>query len=86
MGPLFGRSSHFKCYGVNIGTDDAFLGWPEMSRYKGRATIKTPAREFPYAVETAVPEGGLGRTIDRMYEFHALRGIKAQAGAWPSHR
>ena len=52
-----------------------------MSRYKGRATIKTLAREFPYAVETAVPEGGLGRTLDRMYEFHAVHGIKAQAGA-----
>src|SRR5262249_16031436 len=38
-------------------------------------------REFPYTVETAVPEGGLGRTLDRMYEFHAMRGINAQTGA-----
>jgi len=51
-----------------------------MSRYKGRTGLKSLAREFPYTVETAVPEGGLGRTLDRMYEFHALRGIQAQTG------
>jgi hypothetical protein len=51
-----------------------------MSRYKGRASLKSHAQEFPYTVETAVPEGGLGRTLDRMYEFHALRGINAQTG------
>ena len=51
-----------------------------MSRYKGRTSYKVLAREFPYTVETDVPEGGLGRTLDRMYEFHALRGIKAQTG------
>jgi len=54
---------------------------PNMSRYKGRTSLKVLAREFPYTVETAVPEGGLGRTLDRMYEFHSLHGIKAQAGA-----
>ena len=51
-----------------------------MSRYKGRTSLKSLAREFPYTVETAVPEGGLGRTLDRMYEFHMLHGIKAQTG------
>jgi len=49
-----------------------------MSRYKDRMSL---AREFPFTVETAVPESGLGRTLDRMYEFHALHGIKAQTGA-----
>jgi hypothetical protein len=49
-----------------------------MSRYKGRASLTSLAREFPYTVETAVPEGGLGRSFDRMYEFHAVRGITAQ--------
>jgi len=52
-----------------------------MGRYKGRTSLKTLAREFPYTVETGVPEGGLGRTLDRMYEFHARRGIKARTGA-----
>ena len=52
-----------------------------MSRYKGRTSLKSLAREFPYTVETAVPEGGLGRTLDRMYEFHMLHGIKPQTGA-----
>ena len=52
-----------------------------MSRYKGRTSLKSLSREFPYTVETAVPEGGLGRTLDRMYEFHALRGITAHTGA-----
>jgi hypothetical protein len=51
-----------------------------MSRYKGRASLTSLAREFPYTVETAVPEGGLGRSFDRMYEFHAVRGITAQTG------
>jgi hypothetical protein len=51
-----------------------------MSRYKGRTSLKSLAREFPYTVEMVVPEGGLGRALDRMYEFHAVRGIKAQTG------
>jgi len=52
-----------------------------MSRYKGRTSLKSLAREFPYTVETTVPEGGLGRTLERMYEFHMLHGIKARTGA-----
>jgi len=54
---------------------------PKMSRYKGRTSLKSLAREFPYTVETTVPEGGLGRTLERMYEFHMLHGIKARTGA-----
>lgn len=51
-----------------------------MSRYKGRASAKATARDFPFVVETVVPEGGLGRDLDRMYEFHMRRGIRAQHG------
>lgn len=51
-----------------------------MSRYKGRPSAKSIARDFPYVVETVVPEGGLGRKLDRMYEFHARHEIKAQHG------
>ena len=46
-----------------------------------RSQLKSLAREFPCTVETAMPEGELGHTLDRMYEFHVLRGIKAQSGA-----
>ena len=51
-----------------------------MSRSKGRTSAKTIARDFPFVVETVVPEGGLGRDLDRMYEFHSRRGIRAQHG------
>ena len=51
-----------------------------MSRSKGRTSAKAIARDFPFVVETVVPEGGLGRDLDRMYEFHSRRGIRAQHG------
>jgi hypothetical protein len=51
-----------------------------MTRDKGRASAKTIARHFPFVVETVVPEGGLGRDLDRMCEFHSRRRIRAQHG------
>jgi|KBSMisStandDraft_5_1062788.scaffolds.fasta_scaffold2474564_1 hypothetical protein len=51
-----------------------------MTRYKGRASTKSIARDFPYVVEIRVPEGGLGKRLDAMYEFHTRRGINAQSG------
>ena len=33
-----------------------------MSRYKGRATLKTIERDYPHVVEILVPEGSLGAT------------------------
>jgi hypothetical protein len=54
---------------------------PEMGGYrKDRRSPKFLARDFRYTVEMAVPDGGLGRTLDRMYEFHALRKIKPYSG------
>jgi hypothetical protein len=44
-----------------------------MTRYKGRANAKLFERDFPHHVEIVVPSGGLGKTLDAMYEFHGLR-------------
>jgi hypothetical protein len=51
-----------------------------MARYKGRLTPKSIARDFPHIVEIAVPLGGLGKTLDDMYEFHTRYGIHAKLG------
>jgi hypothetical protein len=36
--------------------------------------------DFPRVVETVVPKGGLGKTLDAMHEFHKLHGIDAHTG------
>jgi hypothetical protein len=46
-----------------------------MSPYKGRPSAKTIAREFPFVVETMIPEGGFGRRFNDMHQFHRQRGI-----------
>jgi len=51
-----------------------------MTCYKGRVSTKTIERDFPHIVEIAVPLGGLGKTLDAMYDFHARHGIKPQRG------
>jgi hypothetical protein len=48
-----------------------------MIRYKGRASFKAIERDFPHIVEMAVPEGGLGKQLDAMYDWHRTRGIPA---------
>ena len=48
-----------------------------MSRYKGRTSSKAIERDFPHIVETIVPPGGLGKTLDAMFEFHTRNGIRA---------
>ena len=45
-----------------------------MSRYKGQVSARVILRDFPHVVETVVPEGGLGKTLDAMHEFHKLTG------------
>jgi hypothetical protein len=49
-----------------------------VEHYKSRLSPKTIKRDFPHVVETAVPLGGLGKTLDAMYAFHALHGIQAK--------
>ena len=46
-----------------------------MNRYKGRIGSKETARLYPFVVEVMVPEGGFGRRLDDMHEFHRQRGI-----------
>ena len=49
-----------------------------VTRYKGRASAKSIARDFPHVVEILVPLGGFGRQLDEIYEFHRQRGIQAR--------
>jgi hypothetical protein len=51
-----------------------------MSRYKSRASPKSIEREFPHVVETVVPKGGLGKSLDDMYAWHHARGIITMHG------
>jgi hypothetical protein len=50
------------------------------SRYKGRSKTSLIERGFPHHVELLVSEGGLGRRLDAMYEWHQARGIQAMRG------
>jgi hypothetical protein len=55
-----------------------------MTRYKGRVSAKTIERDFPHVVETVVPEGGLGKTLEAMHEFLSATGLRlalARGGA-----
>jgi hypothetical protein len=47
------------------------------TRYKGRPSGKIIARDFPFIVQIAVPEGGLGKRLNAMYAFHDQLGIQA---------
>ena len=51
-----------------------------MSRYKGRTSPTSIERDFPHIVETVVPEGGLGKTLDAMHDFHSRHGVRARLG------
>ena len=51
-----------------------------MSRYKGRVSARAIERDFPHVVETVVPKGGLGKTLDAMH-FTGLTLTLARGGA-----
>jgi hypothetical protein len=51
-----------------------------MARYKSSQSAKDVEKDFPHFVDVVVPRGGLGSTLDAMYEFHAQYGIKPQRG------
>jgi hypothetical protein len=38
-------------------------------RYKGQITSRQIDRDYPYQVEIAIPEGGLGTRLNAMHEF-----------------
>jgi hypothetical protein len=44
------------------------------------ATPEATERAYPYIVEMLVPEGGFGRKLDAMQQFHARHGIQPQGG------
>lgn len=51
-----------------------------MTRYKGQLRASRTEQEYPHHVDIVVPPGGLGTTLDAMYEFHVRHSIKAQRG------
>lgn len=51
-----------------------------MNHYKGRAKTSLVERDFPHHVEMILPEGGFGKRLDAMYEWHRTRGIQAMRG------
>jgi hypothetical protein len=51
-----------------------------MTRYKGRSSSKSVERSHPHQVEMIVPEGGFGRRLDEMHEWHRARSIKPRFG------
>jgi hypothetical protein len=51
-----------------------------MTRYKGRTKTSLIERDFPHRVEMIVPEGGFGKRLDKMHDWHHARGIVARFG------
>ena len=49
-----------------------------MSR--GRQNAKAVEQDFPHYVDVVVPEGGLGKTLNAMYDFHARHSIEPKRG------
>jgi hypothetical protein len=53
---------------------------------KSPATPEATERAYPYVVEMLVPEGGFGRKLDDMHQFHARHGLRPSAGAAAAKR
>jgi hypothetical protein len=51
-----------------------------MTRRKGEITARMNERDYPHIVELALPDGGFGRELDAMHDFHRLRGIESRRG------
>ena len=51
-----------------------------MTRYRGRTKTSLIERQFPHHVEMIVPEGGFGKRLDQMDEWHRARSIKPRLG------
>lgn len=49
-------------------------------RYKGRRTSRDVEREHPFWVDVPIPEGGLGRRLDEMNDWHRLHGMAVRMG------
>ena len=51
-----------------------------MTRYKGRTKNSLNERNYPHHVELRVPDGGFGRRLDDMHNWHLARSIRAKLG------
>jgi hypothetical protein len=51
-----------------------------MAHSRRRTGLKSIERNFPHIVEIVVPLGGLGKTLDVIYDFHARHDIRAKHG------
>jgi len=51
-----------------------------MTRYKGCSSSKSVERSYPHQVEMIVPEGGFGKCLDEMHQWHRARSITARFG------
>jgi len=51
-----------------------------MTRYKGRTKTSLIERDFPHHVEMLVPEGGFGKRLDEIHEWHGAHNIVAMNG------
>ena len=57
------------------------LEWSLLSRrYKGQHTARHNERECPFWVDVPIPEGGLGRRLDEMLDWHRLHGMVVRMG------
>jgi hypothetical protein len=61
----------------DIGLDVRCLA---MKRYTGKTSIRHIEQAFPYIVETAIPDGGLGTRLDIMFQWHRARGLVVMNG------
>ncbi|WP_374303785.1 hypothetical protein [Ferrovibrio sp.] len=53
-----------------------------MVRYRELRTIAQLEREFPYIVEVPIPPGGLGRRLDKLEAWLAIRIERKDFGRW----
>ena len=51
-----------------------------MTRYKGRTRTNLIERDFPHRVELIVPEGGFGKRLEEMRDWHSARSLRARFG------
>jgi len=51
-----------------------------MARSTSRTSTKSNERDAAHIVEIVVPLGGLGKSLDAIYDFHARHHIRAKHG------
>ena len=68
---------------INIGrsSDWRAKALLKMSRYKGRASLKSNEAKFPHHVDMMVPESGFGSQLNEMHKWHEAHGISEHT--WP---